>query len=278
MLTPVYTLAAANQVPPLIAPAAQSLLNRNDKAPTVSPLLGQAPYATASGLIDWGQNLAANLDAVGRYGAGAYGVARGLDLVADGTSLSYTVTAGASILDSEVPLAADTVRAADPGVYTWVWQTAPSGAIQVGTGSNPNSVPAAPAAICAFLGRIDATSGTISAIDYSGRPQLRGGVLWRQTGDLGAPGDSPPATLQFFHRTPGGLYVWDGAGYALVNSAAATTANLAVSSLLVSLASVAAAMDEEAQHRRRLLFDYVNTFNQIPPGEENQFALAASEQ
>lgn len=276
MLTPVYALAAATQVPPLIAPGAQALLNRNNKVPTVSPLLGQAPYATSSGLIDWGQNLAANLDAVGRYGAGAYGVAKGLELQADGTSLSYTVTAGASILDSEVPLAADVVRAADPGVYSWIWQTAPSGAIQVGTGSNPNLVPPAPAPIAAFLGRIDATSGAISAIDYSGRLSLRP-FPWRQTGDFGTPGDSPPPSFAFFHRTASGFYVWDGVAYTFLGTTASAPTNIGISSLLVQLGAVAALQDTADARFRRLLFHYVNTLGEIPPGLETEFDLAAAQ-
>lgn len=190
--------------PALVTPA--SLLRPGtDAAPvTRTPTVGATSSAVT--LID---KLAMNLDITGRRGGGAYAVTEGLDLSASG--LTCTVTAGQAMLDGVVTLAASaTVTLAD-NAYNWVWL------LQDGTltktSSATTTVPAAPSAACAFLGRIQVTAGTPGTPDYSGRWELRNGTLWRRTGDAGMPDDSPASTLLFLTVTAGGTYLWNGVAY-----------------------------------------------------------------
>jgi hypothetical protein len=50
-------------------------------------------------------------------------------------------------------------------------------------------------------------------VDQSGVLYLRGGTLWRRTADTATPGDTPPATLMFFHMGATKLWFWDGVQY-----------------------------------------------------------------
>lgn len=202
---PDYNLLAAGECPAIVVPA--SLLDPAAGTPLVASALVAGD--TSAVLTKLNTN-ASRLDLAGRWGGGGYAVATGLDLTA-GAGLTLNISAGQAVLDGVAHVGAATTLALTDAAYNWVW-ILQNGSITKTT-SATTTPPAAPSAACAFLGRVYCTGGVISTIDYSGRLELRGGTLYRRTGDSGAPGDAPPAKLQFLAQTAGGRYWWDGAAY-----------------------------------------------------------------
>ncbi len=153
---------------------------------------------------------AVRLDLLGRYGSGgAYAVARGLDL-SDGGGLTCTIGAGVACIDGHQEKSVafsvalpDSIGAAARR-YVWLLR---NGSASVTTTT------AAPANASAYLGSFRVQDGDIldaGVPDYSGRVELRGGILYRRTGDLAAPSDTPPAGIILWTETQAGLYLWDG--------------------------------------------------------------------
>jgi len=200
---PAFALTAV-LCPPLLTPAA--LLVPETDAPVNAAELELGD--TTSLLTKFNEN-ASRLDVTGRRGGGAYAVLEGLDISA--SALTCTVTAGQAMLDGPVTRAASGTVALADNAYNWVYLLQDGTLTKTsGAGTTP---PAAPAAACAFLGRIQVTASVAGTEDYSGRWELRCGTLWRRTGDAGVPGDTPAAGLLFFTRTAGGVYLHDGVGY-----------------------------------------------------------------
>ena len=197
-------LLLATACPALVTPA--SLMRPGtDTAPSAKSLVNGDTTAL---FTKFNEN-ATRLDVTGRRAGGAYAVTEGLDLTA--AALVGTVTAGQAMLDGPATSAGGTVALAD-NAYNWLW-ILPDGTLTKTSSGSATPVPAAPAPACAFLGRIQVTSGTPGTADYSGRWELRGPQLYRKTADVGPPGDTPPAHTVFLSESQDGLYWWTGAAY-----------------------------------------------------------------
>lgn len=200
---------------PTLPSRTTALIPGTDAAPVASSLTA----GDTTQLLTKHNRNATGLDALGTAGAGAYAIIRrnaagSLDLSA-GSDLTLNISVGDAILDGIRHRAATTVNLTD-NAYNWVWLTQ-AGTVSVTSDAAETPVPAAPAAICAFLGRVYCTGAAISVIDYSGRLEFRGGTLWRRTGDSGAPGDTPPY-YQIYTETLGGRYWWDGTAYTRIDA------------------------------------------------------------
>lgn len=154
----------------------------------------------------WNEN-AMQLDLTGRYGGGGYAIAKGLVISAPATGLNLNVAAGHALIDGVVEIAAATTLALPPNSGpVWVWLSY-TGALSYTLNTTP------PSAQCCLLGCAFTGGSTIFYVDFSGVVYLRGGTLWRETADAGEPDDTPSSALQFYTRTAGGLYYWDGTAY-----------------------------------------------------------------
>lgn len=205
-------LLPASSCPTLPTPAAM-LVPGTDIAPVApSIVVGDTDAAPAKA-----QKLAAMLDVLAQRGGGGYAVAEGLDLSA--TALACTASAGQALIRGVVTAASTLTLAGglSDNAFNWVFLLQ-TGQLAKTSSASATPVPAAPATDCAFLGRIQVTSGTPGTPDYSGRLGILGGMLYRKTADVGPPTDSPPATLRFFNETLDGLYWWSGTAYWNVSS------------------------------------------------------------
>ena len=204
MPAPSWTSTAANS-PPVLAPAA--VLNPESGTPSVLTAI----VSGDTGLVGTPKiNKAMSAqEALGRYGAGAWGVAQGTgELSGSAETMAYTEII--AVIDGPRRVASGSVTLTD-AVYNWIYVT-PGGTVSKVTQAAATPVPALPNP-SVFLGRCRMVAGVLTEIDYSGRQELRGGVLVRRTADTGAPGDTPPASSFFFHRTTAGAYLWDGLSY-----------------------------------------------------------------
>ena len=203
----VYTVTGANcpavQVPSSITsitgavPTSGDYLISGDTAVVLSPKLGRQAVRVELGAT---------------YGGGAaYAVHSGLDL-STSSGLTVSVSAGLAVVQGLVQLTAALTQALTDNVYSWVWLTQ-SGTLAVATQVAGTPAPAVPTGGKVFLGRVRAVSGSLTEYDYSGRCELKGGVLWRKTADPGAPGDSPSASIRLLSQSSNGLYFWDGTAW-----------------------------------------------------------------
>lgn len=189
------------QYPQLMAPA--GLLLPSGAAPVVCEPLVAGQTTEAPARVN---RNAVRLDALARFGAGAYGVAYGLELTT-ASGLNRTVTAGCAILDGAVVLEAEAVVALADNATSYLWLTRAGNVVAVAGSLTPPATPAA------YLGAVAVAAGVQGTEDYSGRAELRGGMLLRRDGDSGPPGDAPPAGVRFLHRNTSGLWLWDGTVY-----------------------------------------------------------------
>lgn len=130
-----------------------------------------------------------------------------------GAGLLLNISAGEAIIGGPVQVAAGTLAVPNNTQRVWIWMSRSGTLVAVATSTTP------PAGQQVLLGSVTTSSGVVTAIDTSGVLYLRGGVLWRQTADSGAPTDTPPSTVSFIARTAGGVYLWDGAGYTTLGPA-----------------------------------------------------------
>lgn len=150
---------------------------------------------------------AAHLDNLGTAGGvWAFAVVYGLELTA-GSGLTLNVSAGGALVGAVPTKTAALTAALTDASQNHVWLLR-SGAISLR--QNVLTPPATPGV---YLGRVTCAAGAITAIDYSGRVEVRGGTLYRRTADAAAPADTPPASLVLLTQTAGGLYLWDGGAY-----------------------------------------------------------------
>lgn len=148
------------------------------------------------------------IELLGRYGAGSYGIAKGL-AIATAASLNLPVTAGHFMLDVPVEIpAATSINLPDntARVFVFIQQ---DGTLAYSTSPTIGL----PSQAYGLLGSCVTSGGVITSVDDSGVLRLRGGVVWRQTADIGAPFDAPPSTISFWTLTLGGWYLWNGTSY-----------------------------------------------------------------
>lgn len=203
---PDYALLAT-QVPALNLP---TVIDPTAATPTLLPTLA-AGDTTA--LLTKENTVAAHAEFIGQSGGGVFAVRSGLELT-DGGGLSLAISAGKALVSGGVVYAGGTLSLT-ASVYNWVWLLQ-NGTVTKTTSAAATPVPAAPSATAVFLGRVLTTGSGISAIDYSGRLSLLGGLPWRRTADIGPPGDTPSAAVRFLNRGDFNHYLWDGVAYQLV--------------------------------------------------------------
>lgn len=199
-----YNYPAAS-CPAVLQPA--TYIDTGAATPNVWELIGTGYQPGLSGYLS---RNARRDEAMARNGAGGWGICWGLDITYT-SGLSITVTAGQAMIDGPTPGSpvAVTKAVTDNIARAYLWQN------QSGTIPNPiNNSQTPPAGATAYLGSVKTVSGAVTEIDYSGRVlMLRGGLLWRRTGDTGAPLDTPPAGLALLTRTQSGLYLWDSVAH-----------------------------------------------------------------
>lgn len=207
---PVAYARLASQVPTPIAVASPSLGQPS------TPFATGSTYSPPAGTSLRFNQVAAAVKLLCEYGGGGYGILSGCDL-SDGGGLNVAVSAGILVGDGILELtggtpagAAPVTQVATPGVYTladgatnYVWLTS-SGALVSSTSL------AYPTGAKWFLGTVTTVAGAITTIDYSGRISLSGGRFTRQTANIGAPDDSPDASLSLVTQTTTGRYRWSG--------------------------------------------------------------------
>jgi hypothetical protein len=127
-------------------------------------------------------------------------------LSAAGTGLAVAVANGQALVHGMVEVKATASPTAVVGSSTtaWVWFK------QDGTLAVQNGTTAKPAGNCCLLGAALTNGSAVTAIETAGVVYFRSGIPWRETADVGAPGDSPDSTLRLFTKTSGGTYFWDG--------------------------------------------------------------------
>lgn len=187
-----------------------------DCASGVGPLTSEIASAGQTPVVSTNLNKNARRAELGSsFGAGFYAIGDGLALTA-GVGLQASVDPGHIVCDGVVEFEADTV-ALTPSVRNFVWAKR-DGTLEVRTDLTPPSQAAVP------LGSLLTDADSITqGPDYSGVFYFKGGFPIRETFDAGVPGDTPDASLFFFTRTQGGVYIWDGEDYQLMTPATATT-------------------------------------------------------
>lgn len=139
-----------------------------------------------------------------RYGSGAYGVGYGL-VVGTGSGLNAAVTKGHGVMDGVVEVSADTtITVPGSSSRVWIWLK------QDGTLTYKNNDTSKPTGNCVLIGSCVTGVSSVSSVDTSGVVYAQQGLWWRDTGDTGAPSDSPDASLRLFTKTANGVYWWNG--------------------------------------------------------------------
>lgn len=207
----------ASQCPPI--PMPQSLLSI---AAAGSLSAGNAPVAeniAAGQTTPWTplqRRNATRQDLTGRHGGGGYAIAMGLTLSAPASGLTLTIGSGIAMIDGPVEVeSTSTLSIQNNSARAWIWL------LQNGTLTSTQTA-TAPQTACCVLGSVVTIANNITQVDTSGVMYLKGGNLWRQTADTGPPQDSPPASLNFFARTQGGLFYWDGTQYSAIEAQTAS--------------------------------------------------------
>lgn len=219
-------LTGAVGVPPIQVPTTLLVPNSNLPAVFKSLVIGVSGTEDLAPNFTWNALLS---DVIGRHSGGFYGaILTGLE-VTDGGGTSAAISAGYIALDGPRYVPANSVSLAN-NQYNWIWVSR-SGIVTATVASTATPVPPPPSSTepWGFLARVHVASAVIDEIDYSGRVFMgQGNMPIRVTNDPGAPGDTPPATVHFWTRTLGGLYLWDGASYHALGGSAGRL-NLAMS-------------------------------------------------
>lgn len=206
---PVFTVTAAN------APAIQipsSVTSITGAVPTSNSSDYLISGDTATVLAPKTNRNAVRLELTATYGGvGAYAVASGWELSVS-SGLTAAISTGIGVVQGLVQTVSAATQVCTDNVYNWLWMTQ-AGTIALATQVAGTPAPSVPSGGKIFLGRILASGGSLTEFDYSGRCELRGGVLWRRTGDVGAPTDSPSANIKIITRTLSGQYFWDGSAH-----------------------------------------------------------------
>ncbi len=175
-----------------------------DAAASPPLLLSAATLTPASTVISSKFNKNAQyLEQLARYGPqGVFAVAYGLTIsVVSG--LTIEVSAGHALMESLIELPAATQATAFDNADSYVWLK------QDGTLELINGATTPPSIDAVYLGRVTATSGTVSGtIEYAGRMEIRGNLAIRETADPEMPSDTP-AAVSFLTKTLNGTWLWD---------------------------------------------------------------------
>lgn len=145
-----------------------------------------------------------------RYGAGGYAIGTGLVLTA-GTGLTVNVSDGHAMIDGVVEKRSVTPVAVQASGTNWIWLKSD------GTLIAQYNTTAKPTGNVVLLGAAITSGSAVTSIDTSGVVYFRGGLLWRETNDLGKPADTPDAALRFYTKSQTGLWLWDGVAYRRVD-------------------------------------------------------------
>lgn len=248
-------------------------------ASLVSPT-GQVPTTledvvggeTLSFIGIFNQNAAA-VDALGQMGGGAYAVLQSTGELTAGSGLSLNVSAAFCTLDGVVYGSAGSL-ALTGSAYNWVYML--SSGVFTSTTSVTTTPPANPATRCVFLGRVTCSASAITEIDYSGRLESRGGVLYRRLGDAGAPSDTPVARYQIVTRAGGGIYLWTGEQYVAFAGALGT----AIASVTDNDSVTLAEFEQAQSNWRRYALNNWNLLGgpmELWEGIEDQLEIAIAE-
>lgn len=211
--------APASQVPEIqISADAQTLASALiDSETSPAPLVSLRPFWTGmrpqseEGYVlrmNWN---AKAVELVAKYGgAGAHAVAYGLEISDEG-GLLIAVSTGLAMIDAPIEhisaIGNQVTLLDNESSYVWLKN---NGALDVVTSS---LTPPSPESV--YLGRVDTAGGVITEIDISGVWKLSGGVLFRETGDLRDPEDTPQ-TVRAITFTQTETYMSDGAKYTLL--------------------------------------------------------------
>lgn len=234
---PTYTLLAT-QVPTVQVPAAY--LDPADMTPGAAEAITSGE--TDTGLDKVNRN-AARLDLLSQVGAGGpYGVQQGTGELTAGSGLTCNISAAAYRIDGVDYADAQTFACSAGSNYLWLNA---SGAVV------RSATTAVPSGGRVYLGHVLCSGGSIISIDYSGRHELRSGLLFRVTADEAEPEDEPDASISFFALTNAGLYLWDGDAYQPLTGGTTVLEN--------TLSTVETEAEELRRDFRRLLVKLVQS-------------------
>lgn len=151
------------------------------------------------------------LDQAFNFGGGAFAILTGI-AISIGSGLNVAVSAGLAAIGGPVEVTAQNLPVAANHTGSpvadrvWLWLTQ-AGALTTTLSTTP------PATRCICIGSCTTDASSVTSVDTSGVMTMKGGSPWRETADIGAPTDSPSATLSFFAKTWGGVFEWTGAAY-----------------------------------------------------------------
>lgn len=191
----------ATACPPPVVPGAVTSIAGSGDPPVSESFSAGVSSGTATKL---NQN-AKSLDAMASFGVGGYAIGSGLTLSA-GTGLACTVAIGYAMIGGVVELATAGSVALTGSSTNWIWLTQGGALTKTTTTTKP-------AGNCVCLGAAVTDGSGVTSIETAGVLYFKGGFLWRQTADAGAPGDSPDASLMLLTKTAGGDYLWTGTAH-----------------------------------------------------------------
>lgn len=180
----------------------------------------------------------AQLAQVAKYGGGGYARVSGYDY-GGASGLLVTVNAGIAMIDGPVESKAAQTITVDDNASVWVWLKQ-DGSL---TKSTSTSVPTG-GKVALF--RVTTVSGSVTANDQSGVVSIVNGCLERQTGDTGAPGDSPSSSLRLWTHTTSGIYFWDGTRHVRMGNTGHQTATVTSADVTLNKTQMMASVLEAA--------------------------------
>lgn len=207
----------ASACPALIVPSAVTYATQ-DSPPTSMLIVTGEQGALVSNRVNRNN---ARQDYSARFASGMYCIGEGLAL-STVSGLTINIAAGVIVADG---LLWSTAGGSVPSLpnnqaRVWIW------AVRVAPIGDPTPSPATltftytttttpPAGAVCLLGSCSTGASAITpgSIDTSGVPYSKGPEVWRYSGDIGVPTDSPNAALRFFHQSSDSLWKWDGSRY-----------------------------------------------------------------
>lgn len=200
------TLTATNVPAPVLPTVTIDISDSGD-----NPLTSYTfPQGMTSGFTTNLNKQGKRLDLLATYGAGGYGVVDGL-AVSAGTGLLADISAGKANIGGIVELAASSVVVSASST-NWIWLKADGTTVVATTTAKPTGE-------CCLLGAAVTDGSGVTSVETSGVVYFRSGMLWRETADTLAPGDTLNAAIRIYTKTAGGEYFWNGSQHLLLASA-----------------------------------------------------------
>jgi hypothetical protein len=193
---------SASSCPAPVVPGAVVYQGNSGTAPPASEEFSTGSFTGVAAQLNRNSKGA---DMAQRYGSGGYAIGSGLALSA-GTGLVCNIAQGQAVMDGLVELYAASTVVVTGSATNWIWLK------QDGT-IVAQTTTAKPTGNCVCLGAAVTDGSGVTSIETSGVVYFRGGQMWRETADAGAPGDSPDSTLRLWTKTVGGLFFWDGVAH-----------------------------------------------------------------